>query len=123
MILRGFLGLWLGEWKLVSEGNGIYTNCSRDDPIIMSMDNHESHISVDMLQYAKNNGVHVITLPPDTSYKTEPLDRSVFGPLKRCYNAEFMDDKKPSALQSIRLKNLLCIMDTVRQPVEPCRSC
>ncbi|XP_041355386.1 uncharacterized protein LOC121373010 [Gigantopelta aegis] len=65
-----------------------YTNCSRDDPIILSVDNHESHLSVDMLQYAKDNGVHVITLPPHTSHKTQPLDRSVFGPLKSCYNAE-----------------------------------
>ena len=50
------------------------------------MDNHDSHLSVESLELAKRNGVIVLTLPPHTSNKTQPLGRSVFGPLKTFYN-------------------------------------
>ena len=46
------------------------------------MDNHESHLSYAALELAKKNNIHIITLPPHTSNKTQPLDRSVFRPLK-----------------------------------------
>ena len=32
------------------------------------------------------NFIHIITLPPHTSNKTQPLDRTVFGPMKTHYN-------------------------------------
>ncbi|BFZ21310.1 hypothetical protein BsWGS_24349 [Bradybaena similaris] len=46
-------------------------------PIIVIMDNHESHISFPALELAKQNNIHVITLPPHTSNKLQPLDRMV----------------------------------------------
>lgn len=59
---------------------------SADFPVILIMDNHRSHLSTEALQLARKNCVHVITLPPHTSNKTQPLDRTVFGPLKAAYN-------------------------------------
>ena len=37
---------------------------------------------------AKENGVAVVTFPPHTSHKLQPLDISVYGPFKRLYNRE-----------------------------------
>ena len=51
------------------------------------MDNHPSHISVDALKLAKDHGVNILTLPPHTSHKTQPLDRTVLGPLKVYFNS------------------------------------
>ena len=64
-----------------------YVKCTKEDPIILIMDNHQSHLAVDCLMFAKENGIHIITLPPHTSHKTQPLDRSVFGPMKKYYNS------------------------------------
>ena len=50
------------------------------------MDNHHSHVFYEALSLAKENFVHIITLPPHTSNKTQPLDRTVFGPMKTHYN-------------------------------------
>jgi len=50
------------------------------------MDNHDSHISVESLNLAKENGITLLTFPPHCSHKLQPLDRSVYGPLKRHYN-------------------------------------
>lgn len=59
---------------------------SKDFPLILILDNHDSHISFESLELCKKNNIHVITLPPHTSSKTQPLDRSVFGPMKSVYN-------------------------------------
>ena len=62
----------------------------------MVLDNHQSHLSIAALELAKKNGVHIIILPPHTSHKTQPLDRSVFGPMKTYFN---------SAANSLMLQN------------------
>ena len=64
-----------------------HANAANDDPVILTMDNHKSHISLQALEYVKVHGVHVITLPPHTSHKPQPSDRTVFGPMKAFYNA------------------------------------
>lgn len=56
-------------------------------PVILILDNHRSHLSVEALEFAKEKHVHVLTLPPHTSNKTQPLDRTVFGPFKTHFNA------------------------------------
>ena len=51
------------------------------------MDNHESHISIYAIELAKEkNGVVLLTFPPHCSHKLQPLDISVYGPLKRFFN-------------------------------------
>ena len=64
-----------------------FTGCSTQNPIILTMDNHESHIAQDSLEKAKECGVNIVTLPPHTSNKTQPLDLSVFGPVKTYFNS------------------------------------
>ncbi|CAK1586780.1 unnamed protein product [Parnassius mnemosyne] len=62
----------------------VQPNADRKHLIIM--DNHESHCSFDALNYAKDNGIVLLTIPPHTSHKLQPLDRTVFGPLKTFYS-------------------------------------
>ncbi|GFO40990.1 tigger transposable element-derived protein [Plakobranchus ocellatus] len=59
---------------------------TKDHPVILTMDNHESHISYTALEKSKANNIIIITLPTHTSNKTQPLDRTVFGPLKAAFN-------------------------------------
>ena len=64
---------------------------SPTDKVILLLDNHVSHFSVDVLQFAKDNGVVMVSFPPHCSHKLQPLDRSVYGPLKRYYNVAYDD--------------------------------
>lgn len=64
-----------------------YTKCSVNCPVLLVMDNHDSHISVATLNLAKDNGVVLLTFPPHCSHKLQPLDRTVYGPFKRFYNS------------------------------------
>lgn len=68
-----------------------FCHCSVANPVLLLLDNHESHISYDCLQFAKQNGITMVSFPPHTTHKLQPLDVSVYGPLKRYYNAECDD--------------------------------
>lgn len=59
-----------------------HTLCSKDNPILLLCDNHESHISLQAITYARDNGIIVVTFPPHTSHRLQPLDIAVFGPFK-----------------------------------------
>ncbi|KAJ8930258.1 hypothetical protein NQ314_016951 [Rhamnusium bicolor] len=64
-----------------------HTRASVDRPTVLLLDNHDSHMSVEGLTYCENNGVTVLSFPPHCSHKLQPLDRSVYGPLKKYVNS------------------------------------
>ena len=59
--------------------------CSKDHLVLIIMDNHDSHITIDALNVAKENGIILLTFPPHCSHKLQPLDRTIFGPFKHYY--------------------------------------
>lgn len=63
-----------------------YVKPSKDDKVLMILDNHESHLSINIIDLAIENGIVMLTFPPHTSHKLQPLDRTVFGPLKKYYD-------------------------------------
>lgn len=63
------------------------TLSSKENPTLFILDNHESHLGPAVLNIAKDNGVTLLTIPPHTSHRLQPLDVSVFGPLQKYYNA------------------------------------
>lgn len=63
-----------------------YTKASIEDKVLLILDNHESHITINSLNFCKNNGIVLLTLPPHTSHKLQPLDRTVYGSLKTLFN-------------------------------------
>lgn len=57
-----------------------------ENPKLIILDNHESHCSIKALNFAKEKGIVLLTFPPHCSHKMQPLDLTVFGPLKAYYN-------------------------------------
>ena len=49
------------------------------------MDNHESHLSLEVVEMARVNGLFIVTFPPHCSHRLQPLDVSFYGPLKFYY--------------------------------------
>jgi len=60
--------------------------CSPASQVLMLLDNHGSHISLPTIEFAKQNGIIMLSFPPHCSHKLQPLDRSVYGPFKKHYN-------------------------------------
>jgi 4-hydroxybenzoate polyprenyltransferase len=52
---------------------------------LLILDGHGSHITPDFMRICVTNRVHLLYLPPHTSHVLQPLDISVFGPLKAAY--------------------------------------
>lgn len=63
------------------------TKCSKEKKCLLLLDNHESHLSIKGLNFAKDNGIIMLSFPPHCSHKLQPLDRTVYGPLKRYFNS------------------------------------
>lgn len=63
-----------------------YSGATKTNKVLLIMDNHVAHISIDAIDLAKENGIVLFTLPPHTSHKIQPLDKTVYGPLKSYYN-------------------------------------
>ena len=67
-----------------------HMNCSKENSAVLLMDNHISHLSIEAIDIAKENGLILLTFPPHCSHRLQPLDIGVYGPFKRYY-ASFCD--------------------------------
>ena len=64
-----------------------HVSCSQKNPVLMIFDGHKSHTkSLELIDYARENGLFLLSLPPHTTHKLQPLDRAVFKPLNSHFN-------------------------------------
>lgn len=63
-------------------GRHFYTHVVAGCPLLLLLDGHSSHYEPESLRCAKENDVIMFALPPHSSHDSQPLDLSVFGPLK-----------------------------------------
>lgn len=61
---------------------------TKEDRLLLILDNHGSHNTVEAIDLCRENGLVLLTFPPHTSHKLQPLDLTVFGPLKAYYNED-----------------------------------
>ncbi|XP_065160329.1 uncharacterized protein [Atheta coriaria] len=67
------------------------SSCSKDNPILLLVDNHESHVTIEAVNYARDNGIIYLSFPPHTTHRLQPLDIGVFGPFKAKLKIAFND--------------------------------
>ncbi|XP_060600129.1 uncharacterized protein LOC132753652 [Ruditapes philippinarum] len=60
--------------------------CGSARPQLLICDGHRSHEAHALLEIAKDNNIEILALPPHTTHKLQPLDKSVFGPFSAYYN-------------------------------------
>jgi hypothetical protein len=52
------------------------------------IDDHSSHVTVRFIAFCITSKIDLFLLPPHSLHKTQPLDLSIFGPLKTAINLE-----------------------------------
>lgn len=52
-----------------------------EKPLILIMDQHETHISKDIIMFFRENLIKTLRLPAHTTHIPQPLDIAVFSPL------------------------------------------
>lgn len=73
--------LWLKHFQQ-------HVKSSEDDPVLLLLDNHVSHCSLEAVTYAEKHSITLISLPPHASHRLQPLDRVISGPMKTAYAKE-----------------------------------
>ena len=58
-------------------------NLPQQRPVLLVVDGHKSHVTEDLINAAIANNVIVFCLPAHASHLLQPLDLSLFGPLKK----------------------------------------
>jgi hypothetical protein len=68
---------------------------------LLVLDGHGSHSSLNCLDYCRDNGIEMLCLPPHTTHVLQPLDRTVFKPIKTYYHqaaTNFMHNHPKAAI-------------------------
>lgn len=58
----------------------------KDKPVLLLMDNHATHISLESINLCREYHITLLGFPPHTSHRMQPLDVSFYGPLKTAYS-------------------------------------
>ncbi|CAG2231129.1 unnamed protein product [Mytilus edulis] len=72
--------------------------------ILLTMDNHESHLSIELIDLAIARNVDLFCLPPHTTHILQPLDVGCFKPLKKEF-AQVLSTAVDKALSPYIVKN------------------
>ncbi len=65
-----------------------YVPTAVHDPVLLMYDGHASHVTLPIIQWARDHNIILFVLPPHTSHVLQPLDVSCFGPFKAVYYQE-----------------------------------
>jgi len=61
-------------------------HCSPVRPVLLVQDGHKSHVTTELIDVARQEGVILFNLPPHTTHVTQPLDKNIFKPLKATFS-------------------------------------
>lgn len=72
---------WLQHFKK-------FANPTISEKVLLIVDGHSSHKGYEVLTFAKNNGIVILSLPAHCTHRMQPLDVTFYGPMKTYYNQE-----------------------------------
>ena len=55
-------------------------------PVLLIQDGHCSHVSIEVIELARANSIHLLCLPPHTTHFLQPLDVGVFKSFKAAFS-------------------------------------
>jgi hypothetical protein len=94
----------LADWKFITSKKGWtsdligfewlkshfqpFVSKSTNSQHLLIIDSHSSHVTAQFIAFCITSKIDLFLLPPHSSHKTQPLDLSIFGPLKTVINLE-----------------------------------
>ena len=54
--------------------------------VLLILDGHSSHVTIEAIELARSNDVHMLCLPSHTTHILQPLDVGVFKPFKAAFS-------------------------------------
>lgn len=80
---------WMTEINFLDWMKNLFIPSLPDErPVLLIIDGHKSHIQYEVLKLAVENNIEIAKLPAHSTHLLQPLDVSVFKPLKEAYDKE-----------------------------------
>ena len=79
---RGWVDQQLFQGWLVEH---FLQHCVSSCPLLLLLDGHSSHFEPETIRIAKEENIIIFCLPPHTTHELQPLDCTLFGPLKTAW--------------------------------------
>ena len=73
-------------------------------PVLLIFDGHHSHISLELIELARANNIHLLCLPPHSTHLLQPLDVGVFGPVKATWRKILKEHQIATCAATVRCK-------------------
>ncbi|XP_018577883.1 uncharacterized protein LOC108916159 [Anoplophora glabripennis] len=83
-----------------------YTYCTVENPILLIIDNHGTHVSLESINYSRANGIVLLSLPPHSTYRMQPLDICIYGPFKSRCKVAFNDYMGTNPGKAVRIQDI-----------------
>ena len=81
-------------------------------PVLLILDGHASHVSINVIELARANSIHMLCLPAHTTHLLQPLDVGVFKSLKAHYYKackKYIADNQGRVVTSEVIASLLAV--------------
>ena len=96
---------WMESANFLSWFNKLFLqnveHLTKEGPVFLFVDGHYSHLSLDLIYTARENGVHLVCFPPNLTHILQPLDVSVYHPLKQAYSAILKEHKLETMAENV----------------------
>eukprot|EP00918_Siedleckia_nematoides_P002967 GHVU01006790.1.p1 GENE.GHVU01006790.1~~GHVU01006790.1.p1 ORF type:complete len:420 (+),score=44.21 GHVU01006790.1:26-1261(+) len=80
--------------------------CDRSKRVLLVVDGHKSHEMLECVEEAKAMGVEMVSFPPHTTHRLQPLDVGVFGPFKQAYEASLLTELQSTKRPKLTWKDI-----------------
>ena len=92
--------------------NGVHNWLNKNNikrPVILFIDGHKSHMTMELIQFCNENRIILYALPPNTTHIMQPADVSVFKPLKSKWKTTVRDwQMRPENNNKVVSKSTFC---------------
>ncbi|XP_055308978.1 uncharacterized protein LOC129572890, partial [Sitodiplosis mosellana] len=88
-----------------------FSGAQKGSPTLLLLDNHTSHLSVEAIDKAIKHDITMLSFPPHCTHRMQPLDVSVFGPMKIMYTKKCQEWKNSNATVAFDLHHVPLIAD------------
>eukprot|EP00918_Siedleckia_nematoides_P105401 GHVU01230209.1.p1 GENE.GHVU01230209.1~~GHVU01230209.1.p1 ORF type:complete len:440 (-),score=44.58 GHVU01230209.1:307-1626(-) len=80
--------------------------CDTSKKVLLLIDGHKSHEVLDCVEEATAMGVEMVSFPPHTTHRLQPLDVAVFGPFKQAFEAALLKELQSSTKDKLTWKDI-----------------
>lgn len=93
---------------------GDVTHASRRRKVALIVDDAEHHVTIETIDYCRERGIELVTLPPHSAGLLQPLQRHVFKTLKAHFNSACADFRAINAEHAVSVRDASTLFNAIR---------